>query len=260
MSFRIRGQIARPPRLHTVVAEKIQEMISEEALQPLSRLPPERVLSEQFGVSRTVIREALKVLVTRGVLKEVPGKGTLVWQNVTEPLTDLLHGFIARSGPRGQTHLFEVRRVLEVEIAGLAAERAEPEEVDHLERINRTLERMNREPEPWAGERLRRYNELEFDFHLTLARCTKNELFVILLSALSGAFHQSWACIHNRPETRKQGVELHRKILKAVREKDSRAARQATDNNLEAFLQASLEPDPEKARNHQERKPGGLSK
>jgi GntR family transcriptional regulator, transcriptional repressor for pyruvate dehydrogenase complex len=230
--------------LHSVVAEKIQQMIEAEGLQPLSRLPPERTLGEQFGVSRTVVREALKVLIARGVLKEVPGKGTFVWQNATEPLKDLFQDLVARSGPKGRTNLFEVRRVLEVEIAGLAAERAEPRELAELKRINNALEQMNREPEPWSEQRLRRYNDLEFDFHLTLAKCTKNDLFVALLSALSGAFHESWTCIHDRAEARSGGVELHSKILKAVRAKDPQAARAATSDNLKAFLQAALENPP----------------
>jgi GntR family transcriptional regulator, transcriptional repressor for pyruvate dehydrogenase complex len=240
----ITNEIRRPPRLHSVVAEKIQQMIEAEGLQPLSRLPPERTLGEQFGVSRTVVREALKVLIARGVLKEVPGKGTFVWQNATEPLKDLFQDLVARSGPKGRTNLFEVRRVLEVEIAGLAAERAEPRELAELKRINNALEQMNREPEPWSEQRLRRYNDLEFDFHLTLAKCTKNDLFVALLSALSGAFHESWTCIHDRAEARSGGVELHSKILKAVRAKDPQAARAATSDNLKAFLQAALENPP----------------
>ena len=74
--------------------KKFRQMIQSEGLQPLSRLPPERTLGEQFGVSRTVIREALKVLVARGVLKEVPGKGTFVWQNATEPLKDLFQDLV----------------------------------------------------------------------------------------------------------------------------------------------------------------------
>ena len=84
----------------------------------------------------------------------MPGKGTFVWQNATEPLKDLFQDLVARSGPKGRTNLFEVRRVLEVEIAGLAAERAEPREIAELKRINKALEEMNRLPEPWPEQRL----------------------------------------------------------------------------------------------------------
>jgi DNA-binding FadR family transcriptional regulator len=130
---------------------------------------------------------------------------------------------------------------LEVEIAGLAAERATPEDISELERINAVLEEMNVHAGSWLEERLRTYNGLEFQFHVQLARCTKNELFVVLLSALFGAFNKSWSSIHCQPDTRKSGVELHKGILTAIRSGDPRRARRATRDNLKAFLKASKE-------------------
>ena len=88
---------------------------------------------------------------------------------------------------------------------------------------------------------MRSYNGLEFQFHVQLARCTKNELFVVLLSALFGAFNKSWSNIHCQPDTRKHGVDLHKGILAAIRSGDPRRARRATRDNLKAFLKASKE-------------------
>lgn len=232
-------RIKRPPSLHEVVAQQIQEMILTDSMAPGTRLVPERVLCDRFGVSRTVIRESLKVLIARGVLKEVPGKGTFVWQNVTEPLRDLLNVFAARHGTNGHNNLFEARRLLEVEIAGLAAERATPDDIAHLQKLNDKLARMNKLEQNWTEEKMREYNQVELQFHLSLAQCTKNEFFVVLLNALSDAFSESWSDIHSRLETRKQGVDLHARILAAVSAKDPRAARRATRENLKAFLEAS---------------------
>jgi GntR family transcriptional repressor for pyruvate dehydrogenase complex len=240
-------KIIRPPRLHQLVAQQIQEMIVAESLRPGTRLPPERVLCEKFGVSRTVIRESMRVLATRGTLKEVPGKGTFVWQDVTAPLKDLLH-LAAGRGANSDFSLFEVRSLLEVEIAGLAAERATESDVQQLVRMNEELARMNRRGGAWSNEQLRCYNELEFQFHVGLAKATKNELFVVLLTALWGAFDRNWMHIHCRREMREQGVGLHTSILRAIAGKNPRAARRATRDNLRAFLKASMQAqDSEKA-------------
>ena len=243
MPIRIMQRNARDvsPRLHQVVAEQIQELIVAGVWAGGSRLPAERVLCDRLGVSRTVIRESLKHLSARGIVKEVPRKGTFVSGSLSEPLKDLLDLCVSRQGASGRVNLHEVRSLLEVEIAGLAAERATPEEILELERINAVLAEMNLDPGPWSEERLRSYNGLEFQFHVSLARCTKNELFVVLLSALFGAFNKSWSNIHCQPEARKHGVELHRGILSAIRSGDPRRARRATRDNLKAFLKASKE-------------------
>lgn len=216
-------------------------MIASESLARGTKLPPERVLCDRLGVSRPVIRESLKALIARGVLKEIPGKGTFVWQNVTEPLRELLNVFASGHGPNGHRNLFEARSLLEVEIAGLAAERATEEDINGLKKVNARLTRMNKRDGAWSAEMVRDYNDLELEFHLGLARCTKNEFFFTLLGALSGAFGESWAHIHDRPETRKHGIELHTKILAAISSRDPQAARQATRANLKAFLDASPE-------------------
>jgi len=219
-------------------------MILSDPIPPGTRLPPERELVNRFGVSRPVIRESVRMLVARGVLKEVPGKGTFVWQNVSEPLKDLLNVFAAGRGPSAHRHLFEVRSLLEIEIAGLAAERATSEDICALKKINDKLARMtkkNRLEEIWPQDKLRTYNQLELEFHMGLARATKNEFFVILLGALAEAISESWTHIHDRSETRAQGIELHANILAAISARDARAARRAARENLKAFLEAGQE-------------------
>jgi GntR family transcriptional repressor for pyruvate dehydrogenase complex len=239
--MRISGdRVNRPPKLQALVADRLQQMVLDGSWRRGTKLPAERLLCEQLGVSRTVLRESISILRARGVLKDVPGKGTFVWQNVTEPLKELLSLFVSSNKLDGSVQLFEVRTLLEVEIAGLAAERASPSDIAELEKINDGLGRMNRIVGPWTEDRVRRYNDQDFDFHLKLAKSTKNELFAVLLTALTGSFLDSWDHLHNQPETRRQGIQMHQRILKAVRAKDPRAARKATRNNLKAFLKASL--------------------
>jgi len=232
----VQNRIDRPPKLGELVAKRIQELIVEGTWKPGSRLPAERELSEQFGVSRPVVREVIKVLLARGVLKDVRGRGTYVLTNVAGPLTDLFDLFLAQDRPNAAANLFEVRKLLEVEIAGLAAERVSDEEISNLERLNRQIKRIHTSEAEWSEELVRRYSDLDFEFHLSLAKCTKNSLFVILMTALSGAFKSNWEHMHRHAKVREHGIQMHERILKAIRSRDPRQARRATRENLEAFL------------------------
>lgn len=231
------NRIQRPPKLHEVLAESMLDALREEKLLLAgSRLPPEHQLCERFGVSRTVIRETVKVLVAQGFLKQVGGKGTFVSQNTTEPLINALNVFVRRNALQGYQELFEVRNVLEVEIAGLAAERASDEDIECLTKLNRRLATMHRKMDSLSDNDLDRYNQLDFEFHQTLAKCTRNRFFIMLVTALSDAFQGTWSHTHHRSENRGHGIEMHEKILNAIRTHDPVAARQATRENLSAFL------------------------
>jgi GntR family transcriptional repressor for pyruvate dehydrogenase complex len=232
----INRRVQRPPKLSEIVANRMHELILNGEWSSGYRLPPERELCQSFGVSRAALREAIMTLLARGILRDMPGKGTFVWQNMTEPLRDLFGLFVARNNDNGRK-LFEVRNLLEVEIAGLAAERATEEDIANLEKINRSMERLHRNGAKSDEEsRVMRYNDLDFEFHLTLARSTKNEFFVILLAALSGAFISSWALMHVSAEVRGHGLHMHDRILEAIRAHDPRRARRCTRDNLRAFL------------------------
>src|SRR5205809_5051617 len=113
---------------------------------------------------------------------------------------------------------------------------------------------------------MRQFNELDFLFHLALAKPTKNDLFVILLTALSKAFQDSWSHMCHRSEVRQHGIEMHERIFKAIRAKDPRPARRATRENLNRFLEDASQfsnlsssrpatmagPDPDTLRPHGE--------
>src|SRR6266568_6981324 len=108
------------------VAVQIEERILNGELRAGDRLPTERELAEQFHVSRTAVREALKTLAQKGLVDMRPGRGTLVIDGTTGALGDSL-GLVMRlelGAVGGSDKLIEVREILEVQIAGLAAERA----------------------------------------------------------------------------------------------------------------------------------------
>src|ERR1043165_6952412 len=120
--------LAREQRLYERVVDKVLELISSGTWKPGFRLPPERELSEAFGVSRTVVREAVKALEARGVLESVAGSGVSVRLADFDMVSRSLQTYMQLSNRVDfEIRLNEVRRVLEVEMVALAAARRTPE-------------------------------------------------------------------------------------------------------------------------------------
>src|SRR5213596_1650457 len=124
-------RVERERRLSDKVADLMLRSITSRDLQPGDRLPSERELGEQFGVSRTVVREAVRALVAKGVIEVRSGSGLRVAAvnaaAVSESMSLYVHG-----GGIDFERVHEVRTLLEVHIAGLAAERASAEDIERL--------------------------------------------------------------------------------------------------------------------------------
>ena len=86
----------RSARLYEQITEQIQSRIMAGELRPGDKLPPERELAEQFGVSRTAVREAVKALHEKGLIDVQPGKGTFI-SNITDSTSEVMREIIARS-------------------------------------------------------------------------------------------------------------------------------------------------------------------
>src|SRR5262249_41804309 len=121
-------RISRPPRLSERVADEVLASILEQRLRPGDRLPSERELGDQFGVSRTVIREATRSLVVRGVIAAHPGVGLTVASVEGEALAASMNLFL-RSGAVRYEKVHEVRTTLEIQVTRLAAARRSNEQL-----------------------------------------------------------------------------------------------------------------------------------
>ena len=129
-------RLEREPRLYEKLADKILELVSTGTWKPGFRLPPERELSEAFGVSRTVVREAVKALEARGVLESVTGGGVSVRLADSDIVSRSLQTYMRLSNRVDfEIRLNEVRRVLEVELVALAAARRTSEQLEKLHQI-----------------------------------------------------------------------------------------------------------------------------
>ncbi len=216
-------------RLYHSVAQKIKEMIEEGAFPPGSRLPGERDLADQLGVSRVTIREAQIALEAVGFLDIRVGSGVYVLRRSSSE---------AQSMPDvGAFELTEARSAIESEAAALATATITDEELDQLDEI---VERMGSETDPHAPLA----SDADREFHLTIARATKN-------NAMLETIERLWRIRNEKPEVKsaydsiceidpKRRLKEHRDIAVALRKRDPDRARKAMRTHFKCIVEAML--------------------
>src|SRR6266571_4229689 len=122
-------KIVRSSRLYEQIVQQVEESIHKSVLKPGDQLPPERELAQQFGVSRTAVREAVKALHEKGLVEAYPGRGTFVTDGTSYSMRQSLDRMLKIGQPEGSAFLAEVREILEPEIAALAATRVDDEDL-----------------------------------------------------------------------------------------------------------------------------------
>src|SRR5918994_2373836 len=218
--------LERERRLYERLVDKILDLISSGKWKPGYRLPPERELSEAFGVSRTVVREAIKALEARGVLESTTGSGVSVRLADYNMVSRSLQTYMQLSSRVDfEIRLNEVRRVLEVEMVALAASRITPEQRTQLRQICRQMRDGKNTAKQMA--------ELDFRLHVTLAESTQNDLFKVLLAPLISPLREqiilTW---EDFPRPVEEVFDQHEAIVAAVENGDAEAARQAMTKHL----------------------------
>lgn len=218
--------LKREERLSGRVARQLEDLVVKGALETGQRLPTERELAETFGVSRTVIREAVHGLAARGLLDVRTGSGTFVSGPSTDSVTESL-SLLLRFRAEGffVEHLHEARRVLEAEIAGRAAERARDEDIADLEDILRRMEDAVDDRDASAS--------LDVEFHQALAVATHNPLYIILLDSIGDLLLEIRRLSLQDSGTVPKALYHHRAVLEEVKRRDPELARKAMDVHLD---------------------------
>lgn len=226
--MKIGQPLVRGSRLADRVADHLRDQVLDGSLSAGARLPADRVLAEQYGVSRTVIREAVRTLVGQGLLETAGGSGTYVSRpdpkEVAKSMTMLLrlHHDVA-SVPYSVVH--EVRKVLEIDIAGFAAERADSADIEEIERqFARWLAATDNQEE---------YIAADVAFHAALASATHNPLFPILYEALFDVMVEVRRLGFPVAGAFRSALAHHERILAAVKAHDAAAARAAMTDHLQ---------------------------
>ena len=197
-------------------AEQLLDMVVSGGLSPGDRLPPERELVQLLGVSRTVVREALNLLEARGIVSIEHGRGAVVSDGSTSAVRDTL-GMLLRMRAEVLWELLEMRQVLEVEVSGLAAERAGAEDVTAM---RAQLDRMRALIDTPEG-----YVDADVEFHALLARGARNGVLLTMLEPVVDLLRASREVSASRPGSARRDLREHEEILRRVEEGDAEGAR-----------------------------------
>ena len=220
-------QRIKPKRVTEEIAQQIQDLISRGRLKAGDRLPAEREMAKQLGVSRPTLREALQVLEHSGFLETHHGNGTYVRDVGEQALKDPLSSLI-RDSSGMIVDLAEFRTEVEAWAAGQAAGLIQPEELDVLKSI---VDRMQECIE--AGKPV---HDLDAEFHLALASATQNSIYIHVANTIFYLFAEVTRLSHEQifvsREDQKKLFDEHRSIYEAVARKDAKTARRLMHHHL----------------------------
>jgi len=214
----------RKTKVYEEIVSKIKVLIEDGRLKSGDQLPPERELSEVFKVSRSSLREALRALESEGFLEIRQGDGTYVALKPIEQLVKPLATAIL-SEKDTQFELFEIRKIIEPQLALLAAERATEEDFSRLEEI---LDIQAEEVRQGGGA-----VDIDKEFHYALARATRNKIILRVMDTLMDAISESRdrsLQVEGRPE---KSLSFHRIVFNALKARDRELAAKTMREHLE---------------------------
>jgi GntR family transcriptional regulator, transcriptional repressor for pyruvate dehydrogenase complex len=225
--------VARSARLADTVADRIAERILSGELSPGEALAPERELCREFGVSRTVIREAIRSLAGKGMVESIGGSGVRVLALGADTVGESLRNLLRSSTDVDYGKVDEVRRAIEVAAAGAAAARGTPEDIA---RAAAELRRMRE-----AIGDLEECVQADLAFHRAIADASGNELYSMLLDSLGAPLADVRRTNLGRGgiARRRRIIAAHRRILDAVADGDAEGARAAMDAHLDEVRRAA---------------------
>jgi DNA-binding FadR family transcriptional regulator len=221
-------QIARRPRVRRNVTAAIAQDIFSDRYPAGSPLPRENDLCDLYGVSRTVIRESLKVLESKGMVRGKPRIGTTVcdkdeWNILDADVLDWMGPYIRNFDLLGC--ILEARRTIEPAAAEFAAERASTQEIADLDRAWQGMRASSGDPD--------RFTEADVQFHTVLLNASHNQVFRRLSSAIHAALQYALHASNIAVENREDAVLVHGELVEALRLRDSARARDCSHRMLD---------------------------
>ncbi|MDR2240534.1 MAG: FadR family transcriptional regulator [Zoogloeaceae bacterium] len=219
------------------VSEQIRRLILTQKLSPSHRLPTERDLAEQFGVSRVVIREAIRSLECSGLLtvKKGPRGGIFAAQQHGRPITDSIMNLLI-GGTASLTNLFEMRLLIEPYAAFRAAEQATPPDLDALEAILREGEK--------AGENFAEIRAHNIDFHRTILHMSRNPVMAVIGDTVLRILSDRIEGVVSR-RTTLTALGMHKRIFEALRNHQAAQAEALMRKDIQVTGQRLSELGPE---------------
>ena len=217
-------EAVKKTKVYEKVAEQIQRLIRDGLLKPGDKLPPERELAETFQVSRSSLRDAIRVLELMGMVEARQGEGTVVrepsGEAVASPLTAALlqqREFVSE--------LLELRGMIEPTLAARAAMHADAEDLAHLEDI------LRRQKEKVDGGELA--IEEDSEFHYSIARASNNKVVLRVVDVFMDLLRESRKQALQVEGRLQKSLASHQQILAAIARHDAAAAEKAMRRHIQ---------------------------
>lgn len=227
--------MAEHPRFHSVENAKLSSQISHQLVSSIAhahykagdRLPPERELASMFRVSRGVVREALASLMDKGILSVRQGRATIVssfeeWSTLDPQVLILLHGDCIFD------QVSEIRRILEPEIAAMAAKSITPALLEELRNLSDLPE----------TDTVEQHAARDTAFHLAIAKASQNLVLPILLMSISELLSEVRRRVFDVEGELPKAREWHRRIFAAIDQHDADLARKLMSDHMEQVRRA----------------------
>lgn len=215
------------------IAQDLMRRILGHEFDGTTILPSERTLQEAYGVSRTVIREALKLLAARGLIQTGNGQGAVISANQTAPAIDAVLLAFHSANVR-LADVLDTRLLLEPEIAALAARYATSLQIRRLHDLGDELAKLATAEHP--ARAASSSVDLNAQFHTLIAEASQNPVLMILIEILVGIVWRQENTVNTQtpPENHKVTAAQHERIVGAIAERDPAAAKAAMAAHLES--------------------------
>jgi GntR family transcriptional repressor for pyruvate dehydrogenase complex len=234
-------------RISDAIAENLETRILEGSLKPGDRLPGERELAVELGVSRPSLREAIQKLVSKGLLTTRHGGGTFVTDQLEAPFVDPWQEML-NDHPMLQGDLLEFRHMLEGQAAYLAAERATDADIERLDAAYESLGRF------YDNDDFDHCIDADVAFHQAIAEAAHNVLIghvmASLLRVIHGHISRNLEHLYARPQRWSKLQSQHQAVWSAIREHRPDDAAKAARSHIEFVMQSMSDTAKEEARRH----------
>lgn len=223
---------ANKQKVYEIIIQKIQTEITAGILKAGEKLPPERELAVKYGVSRTSIREALRLLELSDFVEIHHGDGTFIKTNKQQTIQQQLTSVALKTDQTTLYEMLELRLILESQCAALAALRATGQDI---EKIARTLEAMKNTDDEEIGI------QADLDFHMAIAAAANNSVLAQLISSFASHMRSTIEVTRKHRLSSKENfartLEEHRAIFIAISRGESDRAKVLMEDHIRTIRQ-----------------------
>ena len=215
-------------RLSDQVIEALKEVIAEDGFAPGDKFYSENELTRKLGVSRSSIREAIRILEVTGVVTVKHGKGIFI----ADPMKKELEAFQEwlRTHETSILEHFEVRLMIDPKAAAVAAEKADDEDIRQLEKACGNFATLFQDGNTPA------LIKCDEEFHLAMAKSTKNRTLYYLMKTMTNSLPEGWITSLHIPGRSEKTIDEHRVVVQAIRNRDPVGAEKAMKIHLDNAL------------------------